>query len=160
MLSSISKLADRTFILGAFLPTLLFIIFLLLEFRDQEFATSMLGKDLGKAAYLILIVWAAAVMLTMFNHNIYRFLEGYTFPSPLARWGRSRQVRRFLNLKKELSKDIDQSAYNSLSIEIFSKFPSKKEEFLPTSFGNALKSFEVYPRDIYGIDAIRSWPRL
>ena len=28
--------------------------------------------------------------------------------------------------------------------------PSLEEDVLPTRFGNAIKAFEVYPRDIYG----------
>jgi hypothetical protein len=31
---------------------------------------------------------------------------------------------------------------------------------LPTRFGNAIRSFEVYSRIIYGLEAIDGWPRL
>jgi hypothetical protein len=31
---------------------------------------------------------------------------------------------------------------------------------LPTAFGNAIKAFEVYPRDVYGADGPPIWPRL
>lgn len=31
---------------------------------------------------------------------------------------------------------------------------------MPTQFGNKMRAFEVYPRVVYGIDAIPLWPRL
>ena len=88
MLSSLPKLADRTFVLGAFLPTLLFAAVLVFLFPEEPFATTCItaaaGRDLGQAAFLLLAVWAVAVVISMLNYPLYRFLEGYTFPS-LAR---------------------------------------------------------------------------
>jgi hypothetical protein len=102
MLSSLPKLADRTFILGAFLPTLLFFLVLLFEFHDhwlaKEWIATMTERELGQAAYLLLSVWAVAVMILMLNHPLYRFLEGYTFPGWLAEW----LMARFLEPSKPL----------------------------------------------------------
>jgi hypothetical protein len=49
--------------------------------------------------------------------------------------------------------------YSILS-EMQLRFPNRKKNFLPTSFGNILKAAEAYPGDRYGIDAVRLWPRL
>ena len=38
--------------------------------------------------------------------------------------------------------------------------PSQEGDVLPTRFGNAIKAFEVYPRDIYGADGVVIWLRL
>ncbi len=38
--------------------------------------------------------------------------------------------------------------------------PDKESLLLPFSFGNTLRAFEIYPRAMYGIDAIPAWCRL
>jgi hypothetical protein len=38
--------------------------------------------------------------------------------------------------------------------------PSLTSDVLPTRFGNAIKAFEIYPRDIYGADGVAIWIRL
>lgn len=85
MLSSLSKLADRSFILGFFLPTLLFAVILLGLFRDQplvkECIPAVAERTLGPV-YLLLPLWAVAAVLLMLNDWLYRFLEGNAFPFP------------------------------------------------------------------------------
>jgi len=39
-------------------------------------------------------------------------------------------------------------------------YPTSRESFLPTSLGNVIASFEDYPHDHYGMDAVTLWPRL
>jgi hypothetical protein len=41
-----------------------------------------------------------------------------------------------------------------------SEFPVARSSVLPTILGNAIRSFENYPRHQYGISAIPLWPRL
>ncbi len=40
------------------------------------------------------------------------------------------------------------------------RFPSKEKQLLPTSFGNAVRAFEDYPRVMYGFESIQGWSRL
>src|SRR4051794_4521931 len=40
------------------------------------------------------------------------------------------------------------------------RLPAEIGQVLPTRFGNLFRAFEVYPRVIYGLDAIPAWPRL
>src|ERR1700730_3824277 len=97
MLSSLPKLADRAFILGEFLPSLLFAVALLFLFHDQQLPKALIeaviNKELGVAGYLLLTVWAGAVLLLILNQPLYRFLEGYTFPRWLAEWLKTRNRR-------------------------------------------------------------------
>jgi len=44
--------------------------------------------------------------------------------------------------------------------EAAERFPDKEYYLLPTSFGNIVRAFEVYPRVMYGLDAIPGWSRL
>jgi hypothetical protein len=173
MLSSLPKLADRAFVLGTFLPTLLFAIILLLEFRDYSVAAEWLAalttKDLGKAAYLILSVWAIAVVLLMLNQPLYRLLEGYSFPNWLAEPLKERHRRRFKKLLDEIQTlrgkwdgltAAERDRYRRLRLELFRWMPATEKDVLPTRFGNAIKAFEVYPREIYGADGVTIWLRL
>src|SRR5262245_50791207 len=175
MLSTLPKLADRTFILCWFLPTLLFAIAVLLEFRDQPLAVALIAgltkKDLGDAVFLLVAVWIIAVMMLVLNYPLYRFLEGYTLPSPLANWLKSRNQRRLEGHLNEIAALYDKWAktglttvesdrYQTLRWELATWMPSRLSDVLPTRFGNAIRAFEVYPRDIYGADAIAIWLRL
>ena len=44
--------------------------------------------------------------------------------------------------------------------QLSEEFPDKEEYLLPTPFGNVLRSFEIYPRVMYGFEAIDGWGRL
>src|ERR1019366_8978839 len=51
--------------------------------------------------------------------------------------------------------------YQRLRLDfVKSQMPPLESDILPTRFGNAIKAFEVYPRDIYGADGVVIWPRL
>jgi hypothetical protein len=172
MLSSLPKLADRAFILGTFLPTLLFAIILSLELWGYDVASGWLAastaKDLGQAAILILSVWAIAVVLLMLNQPLYRLLEGYSFPNWLAEPLKERHRRRFKKLLDEARKlyeneentAVERDRYRRLRLELFKWMPATEKDILPTRFGNAIKAFEVYPREIYGADGVTIWLRL
>src|SRR5262249_42264963 len=52
------------------------------------------------------------------------------------------------------------SAYNRQSEAAVRLFPDEEALILPTSFGNAMRAFEAYPRIMYGADSIPTWFRL
>jgi hypothetical protein len=177
MLSSLPKLADRNFILGQLLPTLLFAVAALLLFRDQmpveAWIDILTGKDLGTTAFLLLGVWVVAVTTLMLNLWIYRFLEGYTFPRWLADILKRRNGKRLQRSLRQIQTLYDQWAeqgnafsqanlerYQTLRCNLVQWMPPRESDILPTRFGNAIKAFEVYPRDVYGADGIVIWLRL
>jgi len=177
MLSSLPKLADRNFILGTFLPTMFFAIAGLFLFHDlgpvHEWIEALAGKELEQAAYLLLGIWALAVVILMLNHPFYRFLEGYMFPGWLAEGLKARNrasLRRHLKEIQELYNRWaeegrgfspgDKARYRMLRYNLLKRMPTQESDVLPTRFGNAIKAFEVYPRDIYGADSITIWLRL
>ena len=177
MLSSLPKLADRSFVLGALLPSLLFGVSLLFLFRDQAPVSLIIGefgdKDIGKTVYLLLAAWGVAVLILMLNLPLYRFLEGYTFPKWLARPLQQRHQKRLRVARGEIKSLYDLWAekgtkfpfdklerYQTARQDLVKWMPSQEEDVLPTRFGNAIKAFEVYPRDIYGADGIVIWLRL
>jgi hypothetical protein len=176
MLTSLPKLADRSFVLGTFIPTMLFAVALLLEFNDRPESADLLQalakKDFGQAIYLLFAVWACAVFVLMLNYPIYRFLEGYMFPSwlaePLKNNAKYRHKKYMEDIeaiyrqyeRQQFLVPEEEKKYSLLRQKRFIWMPSMTSDILPTRFGNAIKAFEVYPRDIYGADAITIWLRL
>jgi hypothetical protein len=178
MLSSLSKLADRSFILGEFLPSLLFIVALLLLFHDQQLPKALIEavtkKDVVVTGYLLLAVWASAVLLLILNVPLYRFLEGYEpFPGWLADWPKTRNRRQWQSSWMEMTALHDawvdqgdkfpgpsRDRYERLRSDFVKRMPPREKEILATRFGNAIRAFEVYPSELYGADGVVIWPRL
>jgi hypothetical protein len=125
------------------------------------------------AAYFLLLVWIVAVFVVIVNNPMYRLLEGYTFPALIA--GRLKQQKIAIlkakqneidALYKEWAEKGDEfpkakiAQYRSLRLALIRWMPSREGDILPTKFGNAIKAFEVYPRDVYGADGVAVWLRL
>jgi hypothetical protein len=177
MLSTLPKLADRSFIYGFYLPTLLFSVVALILFQDCPAAEGMLSdlaaKEITKAAYVLLMVWVMAIALLTLNHPLYRFLEGYTFPDWLAEPLRARnrdglqkaldEIRTLFQRRRLEGKQfpsVDLRRYRILRRDTANSMPSTSPDVLPTAFGNAIRAFELYSRDIYGVDGVWVWLRL
>lgn len=177
MLSVLPKLADRNFILGFFLPTVLFALVALALFSDlqnaQALVQQVLAKDFVAAAYAAFAVWVIAVALLTLNHPLYRLLEGYIFPRSFADALKRRKAARLQRQLDEIQTlyrrfkqegdtfpDADRTRYEILKKETVASMPSSAGEVLPTDFGNAIRAFELYPRDVYGADGVYVWLRL
>lgn len=177
MLSALPKLADRNFIFGFFLPTLLFCIVTLVLFQDRQIAQDLLqdlaAKDLTKAAYVLLLVWVMAIGLLTLNHPLYRFLEGYMFPDWLAeplKACKRESLQKALDeikalflrwsVEREKFPAADLRRYRTLTRDTANSMPSTSADVLPTDFGNAIRASELYSRDIYGADGVWVWFRL
>jgi hypothetical protein len=165
MLSPLTKIADRAFILSAFLPTLLLAVCLLVLFRDHSLAQTwikaLVAKDPGSAVFLLFAVWLIAVFMLALNYWLYQFLEGYMFPSRIAdqlkRRNRHLLQCRLQRLENKNKTSLERGA---LWYDLLQKMPVKDDQIMPTRFGNAIRAFEIYPSDIYGADAITIWIRL
>lgn len=62
--------------------------------------------------------------------------------------------------KNEVFPDKSRIRRNNIIRELAEEFPDQESLLLPTPFGNVLRSFETFPRIIYGLDAIPAWVRL
>ena len=116
------------------------------------------------------MVWLVAILLLLLNHWLYRLLEGYL---PPLSW-RRRAARRFWqsvqrqqveatrlrsdNARAALTADA-LARYSELRLWL-SRMPGAEADIMPTRFGNAIKSFETYSRDIYGADGVVLWQHL
>ncbi|RKP46003.1 hypothetical protein [Trinickia fusca] len=98
MFSGLSKLADKSFVLGFFLPALVgTVVFLWLNRDIEPFKTLLTeaaeDKTFSNLTVMLLSVWTLAVLLMAGNHWMYRVLEGYVWPLKQS-WLRQRQLAR------------------------------------------------------------------
>ena len=165
MLTSISGSLDRRFLINTLVPCLLFATLLSIVFSsgaDITAAAAEWGRmDSASRVWLIGAVIGAAsllaVVLAAQASQILRLYEGY-WPTPAGRLvaavGRNWHLRRLA----ALAASEDNQAYHLIHLRY--PLPTQPEQVMPTSFGNMLKSAELYPRDRYDIDATIAWPRL
>ncbi|MBC7876713.1 MAG: hypothetical protein H7Y59_06025 [Anaerolineales bacterium] len=179
MFGELPKLLDRKFALGYFLPGATFItatIFLFSKLNLYADIINQIQKDLLVGTTTIgLLSWLCGIFLLGTNRSIIRLAEGYGKYNPLKLLLRV-EKRRYERAKKEIvildeiyKETLKKQGVfpatlrlkrNHLMEEIVVGFPDKPELILPTSFGNTIRAFEVYPRVIYGIEAIQGWNRL
>jgi hypothetical protein len=182
MLSSLPKLTDKNFVIAFLLPSLLALLAVAQVFPHASWSLALLTqltaeqKSLPDIAVLLLAVWVLAVLLLTANHGIYRMIEGYLWPLSSLGFLKRKQEQLFTTLNDEYERLLAEwtnavsvgtefpspkrKRINELRLLLVSRFPSKLEEVKPTSFGNAIRAFEVYPREVYGADSISVWLRL
>jgi hypothetical protein len=172
MFSGLSKLADRNFIIGFFLPTLLGAVLVVIVWQNFNFEGSFIsslirGNTFKDLTVFALVIWVAAVLLSVLNLPTYRLLEGYFGPFSLRR-----RYDRYRNtLKKE--QDNLKTAFNKISTgegtaaEYYERlrrlsiiYPTDVDSVMPTKFGNVIAAFENYTRVVYGVDSVGTWLRL
>jgi hypothetical protein len=179
MFGELPKLFDRNFVIGFFLPVAIFITFSILIINPYPFGNKVvdfLTTDLlvGTTA-LGLLSWVGGIVLLALNRDLYRLMEGYLKYNPLKLFGWM-EKRRYQRLVQQIEKLDDEYreciaskkdfpaksmiSRNELMRQLAEEFPDKEEHLLPTPFGNVLRSFEIYPRVMYGFEAIDGWGRL
>jgi hypothetical protein len=179
MFGELPKLFDRNFVIGFFLPVAIFVTISIFIINPYPFGTQVvdfLTTDLlvGTTA-LGLLSWVGGIVLLAINRDLYRVMEGYREYNPLKLFGwmekqryhrtvgelekLDNEYRECINSEREFSTK-SRMRRNELMRKLAEEFPDKEEYLLPTPFGNVLRSFEVYPRYMYGFEAIDGWGRL
>jgi len=175
MLTELNKIFDRDFVIGQFIPALVFVtasIGLLFGFGALPPWLHIKADDLLKDTTLVaLISLVVALSLMALNRAIFRLLEGYwvfhlgRLLNYFQRWRFRRLHRRLHLLLEEKNRCRDQvfphaAELQELKLRSVNHFPSREDLLLPTSFGNTVRSFEEYPLLMYGIESITGWSRL
>jgi hypothetical protein len=174
MFSELPGLFDRNFAIAFYLPVSIFLAasWLLLELVGlwAKLGSHLTSVTLVETTMAVLAAWIGGILLLVLNRDIYRFLEGYGKYNPL-RWFKdlpkkkyAKKTAQLKQLNEEYSKpdftDAQRQERNGLMHEIAEAYPEKPNHLLPTSFGNTLRAFEVYPRVMYGLEGIDGWPRI
>jgi hypothetical protein len=153
MLSTLPKLADRAFIIGFLLPSLLFVMTLSSLFGSLDQIKLLLKSIKEDTATLIVLggsVWLLAVFLLTLNHWLYRCLEGYLPPLKWRKRAQVRAARRIAALRGQARRLQARLSAGGASIqerrsyrevmEALAELPAQPREALPSRFGNALSS--------------------
>lgn len=172
MNSELNKLFGRDFVIGFFVPALVFAaatFFLArMVWPDAPWLRVDWTKPLEGAGLFLLLTWGFAVLLQSVNREIFRAMEGYWPLGLTTKFNRS-QRKRFCNLQSEINaletrrqslSEEEKTKLNRLRFERAMSYPSKDRLILPTSFGNIVRAYEDYPRVVYGVESIMAWTRL
>ena len=172
MNGELNKLFGRDFVIGFFVPALIFSAanFVLARFLrpDAQWLKIDWAKPFESAGLFLLATWIFAIFLQSINREIFRALEGYWPKKWMRRFNRDQRQRfqtlenqiKALSARKEELTAEEKLRLNTLRYERAMKFPSKDRLILPTSFGNVAAAYEDYPRVIYGFESIQGWARL
>ncbi|NJN65907.1 MAG: hypothetical protein HC884_03915 [Chloroflexaceae bacterium] len=184
MFTKLPELFERNFLIGYFVPVLSFLVaslFLLGEFgvlpptlTTNLTITSEVDALIG-VTVIGLLTWVVSIFLLAMNRDIVRVIEGYGGWNP-ARVFAGLERRHYQRLCREISRLNEEyrachdegqlfppqkhARLAQLLQERVGHFPDDAQWLLPTSFGNTIRAFEVYPRVMYGVDAIPGWNRL
>jgi hypothetical protein len=181
MFGKLSSLFGKNFAVGYFLPSFIFLVANFVLFGVPAWISSKSMADwtetdtLRATTISTIIAWFGGMVLIAFNRAILRTLEGYGALNPLRLlgWWQRRRFRKKLLRRGVL--DADYTKYQKTNPTQFAKtrekrarlirhlserYPDDERWILPTSFGNIIRSFEIYPRAMYGADSIAIWPRL
>lgn len=171
MLSTLPKLADRRFVLGFFLPSMLLATALRWLWAGDGIWLDLYAKEPTTSVLWIVGVWVFAVVLLGFNDILYRIYAGQRWPlSALTdcktenRLHAETVAQRTAELHRTwIDRDLttdERSEYFKLRREVFQSLPTPPARALPTRFGNAMRASFDYPNAVYGVDAVAVWPRL
>jgi hypothetical protein len=184
--TELSKFLDRNFLVAYLSPA---IIFLFLNNAIFEWLGLMPDVSVSNISILdtsideilligglaLLLAASIGIILSALNQEFYRLFEGYGAYNPLKLfgWMERRRFRRIVDeverLDNEyrecimLNKDFPKKSTlrrNTLMRQLAEEFPDQEEYLLPTPFGNVIRSFEIYSRYMYGLEAVDGWARL
>jgi LysM domain len=178
VLGELPNLFDRNFAIGFFLPVVLFaaISYALMEAFHLSSLVSFLRTEnpLASTAISLVLTWLIAALLLAMNRSLYMLLEGYGRfnPARLLAGREKRRYRKLLDEKSRLEQAYRRESNNpakqeeilsrlgDINLTLAEQFPDNEDFLLPTRFGNTLRAFEVYPRVLYGLEAIQGWNRV
>jgi hypothetical protein len=178
LFGQLPKLFDRNFVIGYFLPVVLFaaasygvatgfgvsgslgsesLSLLTKESVPANTATIAL-VPLVTTTIIALGLWLVAVLLLAMNRPLYQLMEGYGEynPARLLVWKEKRRYNR-LQARKRRATEYAEKHY--LKYQEAEQFPAE-DDLLPTRFGNTIRAWEIYPDVVYGIEAVEGWNRL
>lgn len=193
----------KAFLVGYFLPTLLFVgatcvLFPIGGILPQE--ASLAVEFVAFSGALAIFALPLSVIVMLLNFALVQLYEGYSFEGlgiwfgkvtrkpwitavvehrkkrhahTVRSWTKEKAALRSrrsalqaieenhaLAMIEEQELEAVCARLATVSHDLAHKFPSEEHLLLPTKFGNVVRSFEDYPRVMYGADAVATWTRL
>lgn len=178
MFPKLPDLFSKEFAVGHFVPAITAVVAIVVLLAHHGTVPDALlpatGQSLLEAAYVVGIAWLAALGLLALNRTILRFLQGY-HSSETSLYGDAFQLPDFralaapmLALQSRVDEALRTGAplpdipddYGERLRKAVRRFPDNENYVLPSAIGNRWRAGEVYPRVVYGLDAVPAWPRL
>ncbi len=186
MFGGLTRTLDRDFLIGYYLPALLFVsgTGFFLGYHDALPATTATAADVWEftvdnpvvaAGVAAVVTWMIAASLLAFNGWIIRFMEGYigrAFLKPFTK-RRRRELRELRHRADHAEKAVrecwargqhaspdDEDDWADATKALATSFPGHEKWVLPFKFGNTVRAFEAYPYATYGVDPTAGWARL
>jgi len=177
--STFQSLLDRNFVIGFFLPSIAWVgmTCLIINKLRPGFLMSFLPEEAVSwylVSFGVFSLIGGAILLIM-SGSITRCRQGY-WPIKLTENFNCLEKWRCRKLTEKLTEvDLEYKRYQATGIQPPAKFEMKRSRLywkwaqrfphdesliLPTSFGNTIRAFEVYPYLMYGIDFDAGWYRL
>jgi hypothetical protein len=181
LVSSISSKLSTSLILGALLPTTVYVLLslvLLIPLFPGGWSPIQIASALDTIWVILaisLVVMLLSGLLYNLNIPIIRLFEGYP-------WRDTRLGQKLVNMyynkfeaakarqqglrvlmapeNKSDAQAVLQQWRNKQSSIANNDYPDRRAMILPTRLGNIIASFEAYPRLQYGMDGVILWPRL
>lgn len=179
-LTKIVGVFDREFAVSYLIPTLIFAIELYLI--GQVFGVELIPgvggalADIVAASVFLLGAVVFSVLLMMANPLMMRLIQGYDWYGILdflgLRWRLIEEFNRRYKSTLAVQRSLDLArragapdpavpdGHGSDLLAAVRDYPDSTEHILPFRIGNFLRAAEVYPRVVYGLDAVGSWQRL
>ncbi|MFH2107765.1 MAG: hypothetical protein ABII93_03770 [Chrysiogenia bacterium] len=118
-------------------------------------------KQIFVLVTFLLLITLIAYIVHGVSYYLMRIFEGY-WPKWLRQLFQKRVIKKWKKLcdARRIEAEKGSDRYSSLQARIYFGYPAEEKFFLPTCFGNIIRSAEMYPRTIYGLDGVFWWPRL
>lgn len=172
ILGQVTGQLEKRFILNSFFPALVFALAfgatVAAGFSGPLPAIEAWEGDSTGEKVLIVVAAVAGVFLfaNLLSNGmqwVIKLFEGYKLPGWLAKPGRRRQLKHAKELvdKAHAGEAGSERAADGFQLT-FPIHPTTltPNDVLPTRLGNLIRSAESYPRQRYGVDSVRFWPRL
>lgn len=135
-------------------------LFIYSPLADPPFAQQLRHLQPAELSVVLLSVAAViGVIASASSTPLYRFLEGYAWPSSLRRWRAERHLRK----KKNILIQVDKAKAGwekGLLLEKLARYPVSDAQVVPTRFGNAIRAFETYGKSRFNLDSQTLWSEL
>lgn len=135
------------------------VAYLVIPELPWEFAEEVGELSSGEqAAALAFTAVGLGVVLNALQAPLYRLLEGYVWPASV----RDRAIARHTNRRAELRNQLANASglEYGLLLERLHRYPTLEGQVAPTTLGNAIRAFEAYGWDKYGLDSQTLWSEL
>jgi hypothetical protein len=139
----------------------LFWIFVYFPMRDPPLSSMLWSLPVAQLSVTLFgVATVLGVVVSAASTPLYRLLEGYAWPSLLRTWRAAAHRRKKAVLADTVKNGKLVGWELGLLLEKLARYPASDNEVVPTRLGNAIRAFETYGSERFGLDAQTLWSEL